>query len=108
MLKDMGKILKDSIRQTDLICRYGGEEFGIILTCINREEARNVCEKFREKVSLHRTKYDSIGIKVTISIGMACYDPANHVTHNTLIENADKALYQAKNSGRNQVKIYQE
>jgi two-component system, cell cycle response regulator len=108
VLKDMGKILKDSIRQTDLICRYGGEEFGIILTCINREEARNVCEKFREKVSLHRTKYDSIGIKVTISIGMACYDPANHVTHNTLIENADKALYQAKNSGRNQVKIYQE
>ncbi|WP_457562275.1 diguanylate cyclase [Caminibacter pacificus] len=96
VLKEISKLIKSSIRNSDVFGRWGGEEFILILRGTKYKDGLKVAEKIRKVVE----NYDFNGIKVTISIGAA---PFRGDLQNA-VEKADKALYEAKESGRNQVK----
>jgi diguanylate cyclase (GGDEF)-like protein len=110
VLKKLAQIIVESMRDTDLVARYGGEELVIVLpntpvsgATIMAERCRNqVCEKLI--VSSEESCGQSID-GITVSIGVSCeIDEIDDV--NKLIECADKALYQAKEEGRNRVVVY--
>ncbi len=96
VLKEISKLIYDNIRNSDIFGRWGGEEFVLILRGTRYNYGMKVAEKIRKVVE----NYDFKGVKVTISIGVA---PFNGDLQSA-IEKADKALYEAKESGRNQVK----
>ena len=88
----------------------GGEEFGIIFSSYSKEESlkyvENLCQKVEEKVILHEL---NLPFKVlTISIGLCHVLPTSDIELNTIYKNADKALYEAKQSGRNKALLYDE
>jgi diguanylate cyclase (GGDEF)-like protein/PAS domain S-box-containing protein len=103
ILIQFAQLLKSSIREGDIVGRWGGEEFLIILPHTNIEQAAILAEKLRKKID--KTLFDTVGHK-TASFGVACFTQG--VTIEKLIDNADSALYEAKESGRNNVKVYKE
>jgi diguanylate cyclase (GGDEF)-like protein len=108
-LKRVAQALAKTIeRKTDLLARYGGEEFVCVLPLTDKKGAVIVANKLRKNIlSLNIPHvYSAIASQVTISLGVACQIPAKHTKPIVLIEAADQALYQAKASGRNQVKVY--
>jgi diguanylate cyclase (GGDEF)-like protein len=98
VLVDIAKILSAHVRLTDLVGRWGGEEFLIVCCGSPLEAAVNVAEKLREVIALH--VFSVVGHK-TASFGVAQYRTDDDVK--SVVANADRALYQAKNSGRNRV-----
>ncbi len=107
LLREITGIMVEKCRETDIVCRYGGEEFGIILPRTTRAEAYGVAERIREAVEEHPFKGQESqpnGI-LTISAGIAVM-PDDASTVGELVERADAALYNAKHSGRNVVKLY--
>lgn len=105
-LSEIGKMLQECIRQSDMICRYGGEEFAVILPNTHPEKARTVCERFREMVSHRRFEKNSSKFFLTVSIGFASFNHSEQDAPGDLINKADKALYNAKESGKNRVIQY--
>lgn len=113
VLKTVAKIMRSHLREYDIAARYGGEEFVIILPSTKEDEAQHVAERLRKAIEKKiidiekvNTKNNEKNISVTISLGVYSYHlndkPAN------VIMNADKALYQAKEHGRNQVVVFSE
>jgi diguanylate cyclase (GGDEF)-like protein/PAS domain S-box-containing protein len=100
VLRELGEFLQERTRKTDVVCRYGGEEFLIIMPAASLETTTQRAEQLREQIKLlnimHQGK--SIG-KVTISVGVTAI-PENGNSAKTLIKIADEALYQAKAEGR--------
>lgn len=92
-------ILKSSVRETDFVIRWGGEEFLIIMPGCEVENAQKIAEKIREKVEAS----DNGVCKSTISIGVSEYKGGEYTS---AVKNADEALYKAKNTGRNKVVVY--
>lgn len=105
VLSKIGRMLKEYIRQSDLICRYGGEEFAIILPNTQAEDARTVCERFREIVAGHQFEYNSAQFQITISAGISQYSSSTDQSPMDLVKCADEALYQSKEAGRNRVHV---
>lgn len=106
VLKNIGCIIKDLAEESDCIFRYGGEEFVVLLGNCNKDEAYSIAERLRMKVmNSNLIYYCSNGNPVTISIGIASY-PHDAKNAEELIDKADKAMYCAKRSGRNQCKVY--
>jgi diguanylate cyclase (GGDEF)-like protein/PAS domain S-box-containing protein len=107
VLKHIAKTLKDQLRETDLVCRYGGEEFVVILKNAKASDALVRLNKLREAIgSLPIEVPKQPTIRVTVSIGFSTTTGEGAVTSQTvetLIKEADKALYQAKSMGRNRV-----
>ena len=104
VLRQVAQTLKKNVRATDIVCRYGGEEMSIILPNTGKDEAFSTAQKICERVA--SKKFRLTGDKethVTISLGVATF-PFDGDTAPAIIESADKRLYTAKNSGRNQVK----
>jgi len=101
VLKELAGILKSNIRSDDILIRWGGEEFLIILYNCNETQAIKVAEKIRRKVE----QYNGKVCKLTVSIGVSMYKEVNY---RDTIREADKALYKAKNSGRNKVVSYKD
>lgn len=99
ILYRMCAVIKNSIRETDLIGRYGGEEFILVFPNTNKENAYKICEKIRLAIS--DTQFLKDDKKVTISLGISSY-PELGLIEEELIEKADQALYASKNNGRNQ------
>ncbi|MFB6355975.1 MAG: GGDEF domain-containing protein [bacterium] len=99
VLKAIGEILRDVTRDADIVCRYGGEEFSIIMPETGKKEGYNLAERIRESIEDH-----DFGIEgnLTISGGLAEY-PIDADYDDGLINVADEHLYEAKESGRNQV-----
>ena len=103
ILKTLSGQLLKTCRNTDIVCRRGGEEFTIILPKCNLEQACSMAERIRKKVAncVHTlTSGETVGI--TVSIGVSCY-PETSTREEALIDQADTALYQAKHSGKNTV-----
>jgi two-component system, cell cycle response regulator len=103
VLKDFGRLLADSIRKYDVGCRYGGEEFAIILPDTSLERAVSLCERFRERVKDFAFTFDDQTLHITASIGVTARYPEGDTDGERLLELADKALYQAKRQGRDRV-----
>ena len=102
VLQEVAKILTICSRQTDIVARWGGEEFVIMLPQTNIEEALYVAEKLRATVEKH--KFSEIN-HITCSIGVSQYHRIENKT--TLFKRVDEALYKAKNKGRNRVEMEQ-
>jgi putative nucleotidyltransferase with HDIG domain len=99
ILKEVGRIIKNSIRDKDIGARYGGDEFAIILKRATAKDARMVAERIRGKIE---TCMSDKAITLTCSIGVACWR-VDGVARDAIIKAADKAVYAAKESGRNRV-----
>jgi diguanylate cyclase (GGDEF)-like protein len=98
VLKEFSVLLQDNLRKEDLIARWGGEEFLIVIKNISEEMALEKAELLRRKI----TEYHFTQVKkLSASFGMA-YLHKNDDIH-TLLQRADKALYKAKNNGKNKV-----
>ncbi|WP_459855154.1 sensor domain-containing diguanylate cyclase [Dongia sp. agr-C8] len=104
-LRRVGTALLASVRASDVVCRYGGEEFLVFLPDCNTAEATAKAEKIRAAVSgTSMTMGERVIPSVTISIGLAMF-PAHAQTRALLLQMADRALYQAKAAGRNRVVV---
>lgn len=102
VLAQLAKILKESSREVDYVCRYGGEEFSIILTNTNKEQAFVIAERLREEIVQHHFPIQPSHQpeRLTVSIGIASFPEDAH-TKEELILKADKAMYTAKFIGKN-------
>ncbi|MFH1397599.1 MAG: GGDEF domain-containing protein [Candidatus Omnitrophota bacterium] len=105
ILKEASQIIKDSIRQIDILGRYGGEEFCLALPETKKEEARFAAERIREAIEDEAIRAYDENLKITISLGIAML-PEDALDTEALIDKADQALYKAKQAGRNRVCIY--
>lgn len=102
ILREVSKTIKESLRQIDFVGRYGGEELAVVLAETNKQQALFVAERLRHEIELKRIKVYDEELKVTISIGVATFSGDGEDT-TEIIEAADKALYMAKQAGRNKV-----
>lgn len=102
ILSELAALIKDQSRKMDFVCRYGGEEFGIILPQADKKEAFLIAERLRMDIEKHNFTQEDIfpTKKLTVSVGIASF-PEDGLTPAELISASDKALYQAKNKGRN-------
>jgi len=103
VLSEVGAMLKKSVRESDLVCRYGGEELVAILPNTRPKEAYIVCERFRQTVAGRDFSFNQARFEVTVSAGIASYDGTADQSPIELLNLADQALYQAKERGRNRV-----
>jgi diguanylate cyclase (GGDEF)-like protein len=103
VLKHVARVAKETVRSTDLVGRLGGEEFIVLLPNTTLEAARKLAEKLRSRMEASPTTWETISIAATASIGLAGTTSAEKRDFESLYNSADKALYQAKQRGRNQV-----
>lgn len=101
-LKEIAKILRQTVRQKDLVGRWGGEEFLILLNQVGQADAYEKAEQIRDLIDKTNMTYEGQIIHMTTSIGVEVYNDA-YSTVTEIIANADKKLYQAKDLGRNKV-----
>lgn len=103
VLRYIGRTLARQCRESDLACRYGGEEFALVLPLTTQDQAMAKAEQIRQDIrQLEQTQTAVVPKPVTISVGLAMC-PADCVTAETLLELADQALYRAKREGRDRV-----
>lgn len=109
VLRAVADTLLNTVRSIDIVARYGGDEFMVILPETVKSVALDIAERIRSSVSqtvVHANEGSRPGsYTVTTSIGIACY-PEHGKTVELLLENVDKALYRAKNEGKNRVKVF--
>lgn len=104
IIKDISKLLKEHSRKMDWVCRYGGEEFTIILPATDKKEAFIIAERLRETIANHPFTHEEImpHKKITVSLGVST-SPEDGLTNSELLTSVDKFLYQAKQQGKNRV-----
>jgi diguanylate cyclase len=102
VLRALAELIRANLRSTDLVSRYGGEEFCCILPETNIDQALVIAERCRTTVEDQMFEHQEVSAKITISIGVA--EMTSHITSPAvLIEKADQALYEAKRGGRNRI-----
>jgi diguanylate cyclase (GGDEF)-like protein len=101
VLIQLAGLLKNKIRMSDSVFRFGGEEFVIIMPETNLQEAIIFCERTRQLVEELKISHENLQLQITISMGLAMLSHPEINTANALIKNADKYLYLAKSRGRN-------
>ncbi|KOS61354.1 GGDEF domain-containing protein [Lysinibacillus agricola] len=107
VLKHVANIITNSVRRIDIITRYGGEEFVILSPNTTLESAVKIAERVRQHVEENPYNADNLEINVTVSIGIAGFGHSKNIsTFYELLDSADQALYIAKKSGRNQLRVY--
>ena len=104
VLREFSKVIVGNMRKTDIISRWGGEEFLVLIPESNAESCFNVAEKLRLHIENISVVAEKLVIKFTVSIGIAILKNEDH-TSEVLINRADKALYEAKQNGRNCVRV---
>ena len=105
----MAKKLIEASRKKDYVCRYGGEEFAIILPQTTREDANHIAHRLREKVTQHNfPNQEHQPRKVfTFSCGISTF-PKDAIDKDNLIKNADSALYKAKKEGKDRIMMFEQ
>lgn len=96
LLKTIAKVIKQNVRGTDMVCRYGGDEFAVVLPETDLNEAKIVAEKIRKAASELKLRQ-----QITVSVGMS--QCASKTDRHDLIQRADSHLYEAKKQGKNQI-----
>ncbi|MBU1871870.1 MAG: GGDEF domain-containing protein [Candidatus Omnitrophica bacterium] len=102
LLREVARIIKDNLRQIDVVARYGGEEFSIILPEIDREEGLYVSQRLCRAVEKELIRAYDENLKITISMG-GCIFPKDASDAQHLVDKADQAMYHAKGTGKNRV-----
>ncbi|MFZ3231271.1 MAG: diguanylate cyclase [Pseudobdellovibrio sp.] len=106
VLSEVGKIIKSSTRTVDIPARYGGDEFLIVLSETPLAGIEQFCERLRSRIETALFSQGTDSIKLTVSMGFCTSQPGETLAAKELVRRADRALYQAKNLGRNQVCAY--
>ncbi len=105
VLQQTARLIRDSTRKLDIQCRYGGEEFAIILPSTERRLAIQVARRLCENIEYTPVISAGRELRVTASIGLAFYEAGQQHNASALIAAADGYLYEAKHNGRNQVRF---
>jgi diguanylate cyclase (GGDEF)-like protein len=100
VLRQVSSLFHQQVRKIDVVCRYGGEEFAILLTHTNAQQAVAIAEKLRRL--MEKWQFPGVPRTVTISAGVAAF-PTHGITRDDIIRAADNGLYAAKQAGRNRV-----
>lgn len=106
VIRTLASIVRQTVRETDICGRYGGEEFTILLIDTDADSATNFTERLRKKIAALTVTTNEHEINFTISSGIAQFS-TKFTKHTQWIEAADKALYHAKENGRNKTSVYQ-
>jgi diguanylate cyclase (GGDEF)-like protein len=105
VLKAYAETLSHECRRGDFACRYGGEEFVVVMPNISPETAYGRAEALRNTLNALHIPYGCHSLSMTISMGIACY-PANGLTRDAVLRAADQAMYAAKEAGRDHIRSY--
>jgi len=105
VLYEIAQILQENLRVNDVVGRYGGEEFALLMPETDLKGALVVAERYRKRVEDFVLIEKGHKIKTTISLGVACYPHPGVNSVDDLIRLADNALYKAKRNGRNRVEV---
>jgi diguanylate cyclase (GGDEF)-like protein len=105
VLKQIANAALQTFRKTDTVFRFGGEEFVVILTETDIDQASIPLERFRKTVETLAPVFENKTVDITVSIG-ACQYNASFKTKEEFLQKTDEALYEAKNSGRNKTVFY--
>ncbi|PID42476.1 MAG: diguanylate cyclase [Proteobacteria bacterium] len=105
VIREVSRLLRCSLRQTDIAGRYGGEEFGVILVDTNDKGAKIFAERLRTQIENLTVKYEGLTINFTISLGISMLTKRCK-NYKEWLEQADLALYQSKHNGRNQSTVF--
>ena len=112
LARQVAALLRGRFRETDLLSRYGGEEFGVIMLHTDEKEAEKVLEEIRSSIEKERfflpiESYHPVQVRITVSIGFAELNKKTAAVEDEIIKKADRALYEAKKAGRNCVAGFQ-
>ncbi|MDU9050543.1 MAG: diguanylate cyclase [Candidatus Electrothrix sp. Rat3] len=107
VLKEFSDLLRETVRKSDLLFRFGGEEFIVLLPQTAAGGAAKTAEKIRRNCAERVIGNGKSVVKITVSIGVTSYNKELHQTTDCMISCADQALYQAKDCGRNRVVVHQ-
>src|SRR5690606_25636511 len=105
VIQFVADVVREAIRETDIAGSYGGEEFVVLLPDVEKVGARLFAERLRQLVEALVVDHENQEIRFTISLGVADLAQSSQ-DHQQLIDWADRALYQSKHGGRNQVTVY--
>lgn len=105
VLKALTRLLNAGARESDLLCRYGGEEFVAIMPNMTSAQALERAESWRKQLEQTRLTYEEFTIQITLSAGIAMF-PEHAETPEELLKRADEMLYKSKQAGRNQVSVF--
>jgi two-component system, cell cycle response regulator len=103
VLVQLAELLTNSVRDEDVVARFGGDEIAMILRAIPADAAMELAGRLRRLVENTVTVYQQLELKITVSVGVGSFPSSDRATPQALIEDADKALYRAKGGGRNRV-----
>ena len=111
VLRYIARIIRDQVRAIDIVARYGGEEFTVILPQSTQSKALEIAERIRHKIATYPFRSDDVSIGLTVSIGISTLLPQQcdgemESIAKKFVEQADQALYTAKNNGRNRTVCY--
>ncbi len=99
----LAKKLEETVRESDVVARFGGEEFVIIFPKADLNATKIIAEKIRSTIEKEILKINKLELQFTISLGVSEFDYANNKTIEAMLDSADSALYNAKDNGKNQV-----
>ena len=108
ILSDAAAVVKNSVRESDIACRFGGDEFAYLLPYASSFEAKTIAERIKEQVSSYSflEKENNTPVHLTLSIGIASF-PEHGASKEEILKNADKSLFIAKKSGKDKICIFQ-
>lgn len=106
VLQALADTLVEHSRRSDVVCRYGGEEFVVLMPGATLEIARERAESWRRLFETYTVRYNDQNLRATFSVGVACY-PEHATDSESLLQAADAAMYQSKVNGRNQLTVFE-
>jgi diguanylate cyclase (GGDEF)-like protein len=107
LIKSTVQCIQDQLRETDVLARYGGDEFVVLLPETPCACAAGVAARIRQSVENTPLSTSNKKIRITVSIGVASY-PEHGTNFKAIMEKTDKAMYQSKSAGRNRVTVYRD